>query len=137
VRSEASRHHRWHGLALEARDVAAGDEAGTVLDRLVHRLLDQLFLVGLGGARRDLDLARCQRLFQIGRIVGDRAEREADRAQRLGDGDLSAILGVTSTVTVPKVWTRVLPSTVSCSVDWSVASTRRFLRMVSDVCSAA
>ncbi len=47
----------------------------------------------------------------------------------------SAIFGVTSMVTVRNARTTVWPSTISCVVDWSVASTRRLRRIVSDALS--
>ena len=49
----------------------------------------------------------------------------------------SAMRGVTSMVTLCELWTTVLPLTISVSVDWSVASTRRLRSTVSVVLSGA
>ena len=71
-------------------------------------------------------------------IVGERAQRQRERADRLRDRDL---LGHAAASLRSSRWNKVcttgLPSSPTASVRWSVASTRRLRRIVSETLSGA
>src|SRR5690606_17710222 len=77
-----------HRAALEARDVAAGDERRGAVLRTSERPAQQLLFVFLRSIVGQVHRTRRDGALEVGLVVGYRAQHEAERADRLGDGDL-------------------------------------------------
>src|SRR4029079_14758069 len=74
--------------ALKARHIAAGRERGVGVDRPIRKSEQHLALLRGAGIRGDLDVAGCNGALEFRAVAGDRAKRQRQVPEGLGQSDL-------------------------------------------------